>query len=275
MIKKKKYYAYEFVFKQPEIYRDIFIAILSAMDFEGFVETKDGLLAYSDKRMDIEETLNFPIPYDLIIKEINPKNWNKQWEKQIQPLVIDEKVYIKTSFHSEKNYPYTIHIDPKMSFGTGHHETTELMIKQMLQMDFKNKTVIDVGAGTGVLSILSELLGASEVYALDIDQWAYENMKENFEKNPTSKCVAYWGDTDLFEKLPRADILLANINLNVLLADFSKYHKQLKKNGKLLLSGFLEKDIQTLISIAENNGMIFENLMSKNEWQSILFSKIV
>jgi len=272
---KKIYYEYNFQVKNPEVFRDILIAVLAESDFEGFTETSEGFLAYIDKKKDVEKILtDFQDFYDFTVKEILPQNWNKKWESIIQPLIIENQVYIRTSFHPEKNFPYIINIDPKMSFGTGHHETTELMIRQMLNMDFVGKTVIDIGAGTGVLSILAEQLGAQKIFAVDIDEWSFDNMKENFEKNLTEKIEAFWGDATFLKEFPKADIVLANINLNVLLDDFDYYNEALKNGGKLLMSGFLSEDIPILKKQAKKYGMKFEKVLSKNDWQSMLFSKV-
>lgn len=264
------YKEFNFIIKQPNKNREILIALLSQAGFEGFVETDEGFLAYTNQNLIPEQVLeSIDIPFDYTIKTIVAQNWNKTWEQQIKPLIIDEQIYIKTSFHSEKNYPYIITIDPKMSFGTGHHETTYLMIRQMLNMDFKNKSVIDMGAGTGVLSILAEMLGATEIYAIDNDKWAYENMLENFEKNNTTKIKAFHGDAQTLKQMPSVDIFLANINRNILLNDMSAYVRQIKPDGQLVLSGFYTEDVPLLIAAAEQNGMMFENKIQKNNWTSL------
>ncbi len=269
------YKEFSFILSEPEIYREIFIALLSELGFEGFVETDQGFLAYTDKDLDFSSKLSdYPIDYQYNVKEIKEQNWNEAWEKQIQALTIDDKIYIKTSFHPHKNYPLVITIDPKMSFGTGHHETTYLMIKQMLEIDWLNKSVLDMGAGTGVLAIIARKYGAQPVYAVDNDKWAYENMIENFEKNNTTDINAFLADAGILKKFPLFDVVLANINRNILLNDMNKYVKNIKTNGRLILSGFYKEDAEMLINKAENNGMVFEKEKVKNNWMSLSFKKL-
>ncbi len=276
MSTKATYKEYNFILEQPDIFRDIFIAELSQEGFEGFTETPGGFIAYTSKKNTPDFLRQkYPVKFEYKVNEIQPQNWNEKWEKQIRPLVIEDKIYIRTSFHPPKKYPYVIIIDPKMSFGTGHHETTELMIRQMLEMDFKGKKVLDMGAGTGVLSILATQLGAKEVIAIDIDEWAYENMIENFELNQTKSIDAYLGGAELLSKFERFDIILANINLNILMDDFDSYVKALQKDGQLLLSGFLEEDVDTLKRKADEFGMLFERHLSKNKWNSLRFKKSI
>ena len=266
------YKEFKFVLEQPDATREILIALLSQAGFEGFVETDEGFLAYTNQDLLPEQILtSLDIPYQYTTKTVVAQNWNKTWEQQIKPLIIDNQIYIKTSFHPEKHYPYIITIDPKMSFGTGHHETTYLMIRQMLNMDFTGKSVVDMGAGTGVLSILAEMLGATEIYAIDNDKWAYENMLENFEKNNTSQIKAFHGDAQILTQLPPVDIFLANINRNILLNDLAAYNQRLKPDGQLVLSGFYTEDMPLLVEAAEQNGMVFEGQMQKNNWVSLKF----
>ena len=267
------YKEFNFTLEEPKL-REIFIALLSQAGFEGFVETSEGFLAYTGQDLYPETILGaIEIPYSYTVREIKNENWNKTWEQQIKPLVIDDKIYIRTSFHPIKKFPYVVTIDPKMSFGTGHHETTFLMIKQMMSMNFKNKSVIDMGAGTGVLSILAEYFGATEIYAIDIDEWAYNNMLENFEKNNCQNIKSYFGGAEILKDLPAVDIFLANINLNILLQDFSAYASRVKNNGQLVMSGFYNNDIATLESVAKQYGMMFVNKITKNNWTSLKFEK--
>jgi len=269
------YKVFKFTLQNPDNERDIFIALLSQAGFEGFVETPRGFSAYSNLSIQPDEVLkNLDIQYEVIMETVLEENWNKTWEQQIKPLVIDDKIYIKTSFHSQKDYPLTITIDPKMSFGTGHHETTFLMIKQLLEIDLKNKSIIDMGAGTGVLSILAKKLGAGNIYAVDIDKWAYENMLENFEQNQTVDIQSFKGSVEVLPDLSKVDIFLANINLNILMEGIGHYVKNIKLGGILILSGFYESDIPVLLKKAKKYGMVFESKKQKNNWSSIRLVKI-
>ena len=270
------YKEFNFHLEHPESNRDIFIALLSQAGFEGFVETTDGFLAYTSQALKPKSILQaVTVSYHYEEKTVQEENWNKSWEAQIKPLIIADQIYIKTSFHPEKDYPFVITIDPKMSFGTGHHETTYLMIRHMMAMDFKNKSVIDMGAGTGVLSILSEHLGGPEIYAVDNDRWAYENMLENFENNQRHRIKAYYGAVDILKQLPAVDIFLANINRNILTRDIPAYVQNIKLGGDLVLSGFYTEDIPLIREVADDCGMVFESQMVKNNWTGLRFIKSV
>ncbi len=269
------YKEYDFTLKSPEVHKEILMALLAAAGFEGFVETDKGFKVYTDLDLNPEEIVNdYKNKFSYTSREVPEENWNKSWEAQIKPLVIDDRVYIKTSFHPEKNYPLVITIDPKMSFGTGHHETTYLMIRQLLELDLKGKKLLDMGAGTGVLSILAQKLGARDVYAVDNDKWAYENMLENFEKNQTPDIKTYLGDAQTIADFPVFDIVLANINRNILLNDMHQYVQKLEKGGLLILSGFYREDIPLLKNEAQKYGMIFESEKEKNKWISLRFKKM-
>ena len=271
----KYYKAYNFELSDVSTMRDVYIALLSEAGFEGFAETEKGFLAYTNHEIAVEEVLSlFEGQYAFSTEEVEEENWNKSWEKQIKPLVIDNQIYIKTSFHPEKDIPTVITIDPKMSFGTGHHETTYLMIKQMMQMNFAGKSVLDMGAGTGVLSILAKKMGADSVYAVDNDKWAYENMLENFDKNNAKDVQSFLGDASILKDFPRFDIVLANINRNILLADIQYYTQKIKPNGNLVLSGFYREDIPLIETETKKYGMVFEREMEKNNWMSLQFKKM-
>ncbi len=270
----KTYKEYHFVLNDTENQRDIFIALLSQAGFEGFVETDKGFLAYTDSDIPPEAVLNhLNFNYEVSVKDVVEENWNKTWEQQIKPLIIDNQVYIKTSFHPDKDLPVVITIDPKMSFGTGHHETTYLMIKQMLSMDLLQKDVIDMGAGTGVLAILAKKMGANRIFAIDNDPWAYDNMLENFNKNKADGIKAYHGDAQTLSDLPQVDLFLANINRNILLNDLQFYVPKIKTSGVLLLSGFYEPDVPLLKSEALKHGMVFESKQVKNDWTGLKLIK--
>jgi len=270
-----EFYEYDFKLSAPEAFRDIFTALLANAGFEGFVETTEGFLAYTNLSINPDIILSkISEQYSYSSKVIKEKNWNQAWEQHIKPLIIDDKIYIKTSFHPDKKYPIVITIDPKMSFGTGHHETTYLMIKQLLELNLHQKSVIDMGTGTGVLAILSKKLGAGNVFAIDNDKWAYQNMIENFNKNQTSNIISLYGDASNLNDLPEVDFLLANINRNILLKDLSSYFNRIKLGGHLILSGFYTEDIPIIKAAAEQFGMIFESKKTKNNWSCLKFTKI-
>ncbi len=270
----KKYKEYNFILDNPVADKEILIALLAHAGFEGFVETPEGFLAYTYDDILLDEVLSgLPIAYKVTIKEVPEKNWNETWEKQIKPLIIDEHVYIRTSFHPQKEYPVTITIDPKMSFGTGHHETTYLMIKQLLQMDLQDKSVIDMGSGTGVLAILADKLGAKPIFAIDNDKWAFQNALENFNTNDTPQIKTFLGDATILKELPAVDVFLANINRNILLRDMARYVKHIKPNGQLIISGFYQSDVPLLLEEGKKNGMVFESMEIKNDWTSLKFKK--
>ncbi len=266
------YTEYIFKLENPDIYSEIFMAELAELGFEAFEERPDGFSAFTNKAIDFEKHLEkYHQKYSFTSRQIPEENWNKTWEKHIQPLEIDDKIYIKTSFHPDKNFQIVVQIDPKMSFGTGHHETTYLMIKQLLKMDLKHKSILDMGAGTGVLSIIANRLGASPIYAVDNDKWAYENMLENFEKNGVSEIKSFLGDAGILKDFPKFDVVLANINRNILLRDINQYINKLHKNGVLIMSGFYTEDIPIIVAEANRCGMVFEGQMQKNNWVSLFF----
>lgn len=258
---------------------EILIAHFSEIGLDNFFENNDGFNAYLNEEPDLSlikpiieafSNDNFQIIYK--ISEIQSKNWNEEWEKNIQPLVIDDKCLIYTSFHS--NLPKCEHeilIDPKMSFGTGHHQTTEMMVKYILELDFTNKKVIDAGCGTGILAILASKKGADEVIAFDYDDNCVENSLENVQKNNTHNIQVMKADENsVFEN--KVDIILANINRNVLINYEKMFSKLLNKNGTLLLSGFYEEDIPVLFQAYSNDF----NMISKktlNNWSSIMLQK--
>ncbi len=271
---KKIYKEYNFTLAQPRQHTEMLIALLAHAGFEGFVETPNGFLAYTDKIVTPQTILaDLDIPYKISVQNIPEKNWNETWEKQIKPLVIEDQIYIRTSFHPHEDYPVVITIDPKMSFGTGHHETTYLMIKQLLKLDLSEKTVIDMGSGTGVLAVLVKKYGANTVFAIDNDPWAYENMLENFQTNRTPDIKAFLGDAKILKDLPFVDLFMANINRNILCNDMATYAQHLKPGGILIISGFYEADIPLLLSEAQKNGMIFEFKEVKNNWASLKLIK--
>ncbi len=255
--------------------RDILIAELSLLPYESFLETEEGLKAYI-REVDFDEQalskLNIlesaEIKIEFQTKLIPEENWNAKWEGQFNPILVDDLCYVRAPFHETRDVAYEIEIMPKMSFGTGHHETTFLMIRQMLQMDISAKKVLDMGCGTGVLAILACKMGAEEVRAIDIDTWSFENARENAERNACSHISVEQGDAVLLKGDKTYGIILANINRNVLVTDIPVYASRLKKEGCLLLSGFYVEDMESITSVCELAGLRMENFLEKHNWVS-------
>jgi len=256
---------------------EILIAELGEAGFESFLETKNGTTAYIQKK-DWHETLlekvqilnsdEFNISYE--IEEIDQVNWNSEWEKNFEAIQVNNLVSIRAPFHINSNLKYDIVIEPKMSFGTGHHETTHLMIQQLLDLELDGKSVLDMGCGTGILAIFSEMKGANKIDAIDIDTWCYENSLENAEKNQCNNITVYEGDASLL-KGKRYNVIIANINRNVLLKDIEVYSNNLTKNGVLLLSGFYKEDIPIIEKEAQKNNLFLEKTLEKNNWVSLKY----
>lgn len=266
----------------PDSFKEILIAELNEKGYDSFAETEDGLTAYVDQELFDERVLqdlrlqyaeHFQFDYDF--HPLENKNWNEEWEKNFQPVVIKDRCIIRASFHiPEKKYEYDVVINPKMSFGTGHHETTSMMIQHMLEMNLRNKKVMDAGSGTGILAIMASKLGASSVTAFDIEQWAYDNSKENIEQNHCTNIYVSIGSIESVD-LPKAsfDVILANINKNVLLDEILVYSHFLKENGQLILSGFYEEDVEDIDAVAKKYFLSMALKNTKNKWASIVYEK--
>jgi len=251
---------------------DILIAELGEAGFESFVENETGIQAYIQKNdwhhkilKDVEVLSNplFKIAYDL--REIEQENWNATWERNFNPITVGSVCEVRAPFHEKSNVAYDIVIEPKMSFGTGHHETTHMMLQFILEHDFKGKTVLDMGSGTGVLAILAEMKGAKSVDAIDIDNWCYLNAKENVERNNCKNINVFEGDSSLL-KNQKYDVIIANINMNILLEDIPSYSNCLNKIGQLFLSGFYKEDIPRITEKCNENGLKLEKKLEKNNW---------
>ncbi|TWP28098.1 50S ribosomal protein L11 methyltransferase [Apibacter muscae] len=273
-----KYKEYQFNIEPLEPWREILIAYLAELPFESFVESELGLLAYIKDEYDKENLIeDLPLFSNKEVKISFTKqgspdiNWNEEWEKNFPPVLVENKIYLHTDFHPKKDeIPHQILIEPKMSFGTGHHETTYNMLNAMLEIDFKNKDVLDMGTGTGVLAIFAKMLDANYVDAIDIDHWSYQNAIDNAKKNNMHINVQL-GDASLLGQ-QNYDIILANINKNILLQDFGAYVKNLKPKGFLLVSGIYEHDFNDIIKKANLHGLNFIKKWSKNNWISILLN---
>jgi ribosomal protein L11 methyltransferase len=272
------YIAYHFSIQPLEPAREILIAELGNLSFESFKETDSGMIAYIPKNdwhkniLDDVFVLNneeFTISYKK--EEIDPINWNSEWEKNFEPIEIENAVSIRAPFHEQGNLRYNIVIEPKMSFGTGHHETTYLMIKHILQLDLKGKTVLDMGCGTAVLAILAEMRGAIKLDAIDYDPWCYENSLENIERNKSLHIKVYEGDASLLVN-KSYDVIIANINRNILLQDMETYINSLAKKGVLLLSGFYKEDIPILDAAVSKYKLKLDLILEKNNWVALKYN---
>ena len=260
---------------QPAV--EILIAELGYAGFESFVENEDGVTAYIQKEEWNEHILNdiqilnsdeFQISYTF--SEIEQVNWNAEWEKNFNPIIVDNQCSVRAPFHDKPDTKYDIIIEPKMSFGTGHHETTHMMIQHILKNDFTNKSVLDMGCGTGVLAILVELKEAKQIDAIDYDNWCYLNSLENVERNNSKYITVLEGDASLL-KSKKYDIIIANINRNILLQDMKIYASCLNKNGMLFLSGFYADDIPLIQKECEKYMLKFEEKLERNNWVSLKF----
>jgi ribosomal protein L11 methyltransferase len=256
---------------------DILVAELGEAGFESFTENPDGVIAYIQKadwnaslldNVQILQSEEVSFSYD--VKEIEQVNWNLEWEKNFEPIVVDNEVSIRAPFHENPGLAYDIVIEPKMSFGTGHHETTHLMVQHLRGLDLQGKHVLDMGCGTGILAIFAEMRGAGSIDAIDIDNWCYENSIENVARNQCKSISVYEGDSSLL-KPKTYDLIIANINRNILLADMKIYAGSLKDQGILLLSGFYTEDIVKINASAEENGLIFEKKLERNNWVGLKY----
>jgi len=277
MQKNTTYIEYTFKVVPIEPATDILIAELGEAGFESFVETEEGALAYIKEEdwhaailnyIQILEHPNFKIEHTF--KSIEQENWNATWEQNFNPIQVGEACVVRAPFHEKPNVKYDIVIEPKMSFGTGHHETTHMMLEHILSHDFENKSTLDMGSGTGVLAILAAMKGATPVTAIDIDNWCYVNALENVERNNHSKINVCEGDVSLLEG-KKYDVIIANINRNILLADIPAYVKSLNNNGVLFLSGFYLEDIPTISLKCEEVGLKFEKNLKKNNWVAVKY----
>ncbi len=259
---------------------EILMAELGELGFESFVETDEGMEAYIQedifddmavKQMLENYAARTAISYQF--KKIVRQNWNEEWEKNFQPIQIGEQIYVRADFHEPMpDFPFEIIITPKMSFGTGHHETTSMVMEHQLTIDHANKKVLDVGTGTGILAVLASKLGASQISAFDIDEWSVENTIENVQLNNVSNVSVRQGTIE-DEPKDRYDIVLANINRNILLNQIPVYVTFLKKGGDLIVSGFYEKDIADIQTVAESVGLKKIAQLSKNNWAAVVFKK--
>jgi ribosomal protein L11 methyltransferase len=275
------YVTLNLVIEPPDpIVGEIMAAFLAEIGFDSFEEVPGGLNACiqatsfdEDKTRKLIESIPIPGTLSLSINRIPAKNWNEEWEKSFQPVIISDRCMIRASFHEPiPEIPYTIVIDPKMAFGTGHHETTSMMVSAMLDLSFTGKAVLDMGTGTGVLAILASMLGAARVIGVDIDEWSCTNAAENILLNKSNGIQILRGDLDVVPE-ETYDVILANINRNILLDHLSGYYNKLKSGGVILLSGFLSADVEILVAKASQLGLTCIKKYNRNTWNALLFMK--
>ena len=266
-----------------EVVNDVLSAVLAEVGFESFVEQPEGLLAYIQQSLYDEASVasaidDFPIPdttIDYTYTETEDKDWNEEWEKNFfQPIVIGNRCVIHSTFHHDvPQAEYDIAINPQMAFGTGHHETTSLVIGELLDSELEGKTVLDMGCGTSILAILARMRGASSCTAIDIDDWCVRNSIENIELNNVDQIDVCLGDAAILADKGPFDVVIANINRNILLADMQHYVARMKEGATLLMSGFYVDDIPLIKAEAERLGLTFVGYKEKNRWTVTTFKR--
>ncbi len=270
-------YTFNVVPKEPAT--EILIAQLGFAGFESFVENEDGVTAYIQENdwdasiledIQILNSKEFKISYKEEV--IEQTNWNSEWEKNFNPIQVDDLVSIRAPFHDNPNLEYDIVIEPKMSFGTGHHETTHMMVQQLLALDLTDKKVLDMGCGTGILAIFAEMKGAKPIDAIDIDNWCYENSLENVARNNCKNISVFEGDASLL-KNKKYDVIIANINRNILLHDMHSYMHCLNDKGVILFSGFYKEDISVIDEEVSKYGLKMDKVIERNKWVSVKYLK--
>ncbi len=262
-------------------FSDLIIAELDQHGYDSFQETETGVQAYilidefdEEVIKDLQQQYEDVVEFNYSVSELENKNWNEEWEKNFEQSIISDECIVRASFHvPDKEYKYDIVINPRMSFGTGHHATTSMMLLHELDMDIQGKKVLDAGCGTGVLAIMAAKLGASEVFAYDIDDWSYNNAVDNFSLNNTETVNISVGEVDVAIPNRPYEVILANINKNVLLQDIQHFANILQENGYLVLSGFYEKDIEDLMYEAKKHDLSLENQKEKDGWVSLRLKK--
>ena len=271
------YLGYHFAIEPKELGSEILVAELGEKAFESFTETENGISAFVKKDLWDENILDdiyilqseeFKITYK--IEEIDQVNWNEEWEKNFEAIDVDGKCHVRAPFHPKTDAKFDIVIEPKMSFGTGHHETTHMMIQHLLEMNVEGLKTLDMGCGTAILAILAEMKGAQPIDAIDIDNWCYLNSIENAERNNCHHITVYEGDAALLAG-KSYDLIIANINRNILLNDMQVYVDCLNKGGIILFSGFYEEDIPFIDASCKENGLTYVKKFQRNNWVSLKY----
>lgn len=271
------YLGFHFSVEPKELGSEILVAELGELPFESFIDSDSGIVAYIQKQFWTENILDdlhiltspeFKVSYT--IEEIVQVNWNEEWEKNFEAIDVEGMCHVRAPFHPKTEAKYDIVIEPKMSFGTGHHETTHMMIQHLLETDVDGKKTLDMGCGTAILAILAEMKGAQPIDAIDIDNWCYLNSIENAERNNCNQITVYEGDADLL-KGKKYDLIIANINRNILLNDMKSYVDCLNKGGILLLSGFYNEDIPFIDASCSEKGLTYVKKLERNNWVSLKY----
>ena len=271
------YLGFHFSVEPKELGSEILVAELGELPFESFIDSDSGIVAYIQKQFWTENILDdlhilssaeFQVSYT--IEEIDQVNWNEEWEKNFEAIEVDGICHVRAPFHPKTDAKFDIVIEPKMSFGTGHHETTHMMIQHLLETDVAGKKTLDMGCGTAILAILAEMKGAQPIDAIDIDNWCYLNSIENAERNNCTQITVYEGDADLL-KGKKFDLIIANINRNILLNDMQSYVDCLNKEGVLLLSGFYSDDIPFIDASCTEKGLTYVKKFERNNWVSLKY----
>jgi len=272
-------FAFHINIEPAKPWSEIAISWLAEEGFDAFEETEVGLVAYTDENT----TPNLQKPLDLIknwaekskihctvdIERIEQKNWNAIWESDFKPVNVEDRLLIVAPFHDKlETNGLVVVIQPQMSFGTGHHQTTWMMSKALLDLENLPSKILDMGTGTGILAILAEKLGAKDIMAIDIEEWSAENTKENAERNKCKNISTFHGDVDLI-KGEQFGLILANINMNVLKSHMECYKNSLDQNGILLLSGFFETDVPELLKLTESLGFEKQKMFTKETWAAL------
>lgn len=261
---------------------EILVSQLAELGFESFVDTDSGILAYAQvTEVNLENAINESIlssstddfQLDFESKIIPQQNWNALWEADFQPVEVEGRMTILAPFHDKtKAKGIIVEIQPQMSFGTGHHQTTWMMSKALLDLAKVPKNVLDMGTGTGVLAILAEKLGAENILAIDIEDWSVENTIGNAARNGANGIIALHGDIDLIEG-KTFDLILANINKNILKRHLNQYSNSLLSGGMLMLSGFFETDVNELVEAAKNENLALQKVLNKETWAALILTK--